>query len=73
VLALCRDLLDAGALPAERLEAWRGPVLCLQIRSLGEAAMLEVGGDGVGFRPVGQPGPAPSMRFGGSPYEEAAE
>jgi hypothetical protein len=47
VLALCRKLIEAGHDPAERLEAYRGDVLCLTVRSIGEAAGLEV--SGVGF------------------------
>jgi hypothetical protein len=31
------------------LEVWRGPVLCLQVRSIGEAAQLRVATHGVGF------------------------
>src|SRR5262245_43967089 len=30
---LCRKLLDAGHDPATPLEAWRGDVLCLRLRS----------------------------------------
>ena len=42
VLALCRALVDAGYDPASPLEAYRGGVLALRIRSIGEAANLEV-------------------------------
>jgi hypothetical protein len=49
VPALCRELLAAGFDPATPLEAYRGPTLCLRIRSIGEAAQLEVTSWGVGF------------------------
>jgi hypothetical protein len=40
VLDLCRQLLAAGYDPASPLEAWRGEILCLCIRSIGEGAWL---------------------------------
>jgi hypothetical protein len=40
ITALCRRLIAAGYYPRSRLEAWRGPVLCLRVRSIGEAAAL---------------------------------
>jgi len=72
VLAICRDLLDAGCFPWEPLEAWRGPVPCLRIRSIGEAAGLEVNAKGTGFQPYRAVRPAPPARFGGSPYDREA-
>ncbi|MFY9839327.1 MAG: hypothetical protein WAK55_23200 [Xanthobacteraceae bacterium] len=48
---MCRKLVEAGHDPATPLEAWRGKTLCLLVRSIGEAARLEVSGEGVGFRP----------------------
>jgi hypothetical protein len=48
ILALCRALIAAGVDPATPLEAWRGPVLALKVRSIGEAARLET--DGIGFK-----------------------
>jgi hypothetical protein len=42
VLALCRKLIEAGHDPATPLEAWRGAILCLRIRSIGEGAQLTV-------------------------------
>jgi hypothetical protein len=42
VPALCRLLIEAGHDPASRLEAWRGDVLCLKVRAIGEAARLTV-------------------------------
>jgi hypothetical protein len=50
VLALCRKLVAAGHDPALPLEAYRGDVLSLRVRSIGEAAGLEINGDGTGFR-----------------------
>jgi Holliday junction resolvase len=38
VLALCRQLIADGHDPGLPLEVWRGPVLCLRVRSIGEAA-----------------------------------
>ena len=38
VLALCRKLIAAGYDPATPLEAYRAATLCLNIRSIGEAA-----------------------------------
>jgi hypothetical protein len=49
VLTICRRLVEAGHDPATPLEAWRGDVLCLRIRSIGEAAQLEPSPRGVGF------------------------
>ena len=45
VLALCRQLVEAGHDPAIPLEAWRNDVLCLRIRSIGEGAQLTVEDD----------------------------
>jgi hypothetical protein len=49
VLALCRKLIKAGYDPRTQLEAYRGDVLCLSVRSLGEGVHLRVAGHGVGF------------------------
>jgi hypothetical protein len=58
VLALCRKLLERGHHPTTPLQAYRGEVLCLRIRSIGEAAGLEVSGGSAGFRPPTRPAPA---------------
>jgi len=50
VLALCRELVEAGHDPACQLHVYRKGVLALRIRSIGEAARLTIRGDGVGFR-----------------------
>ena len=49
VLALCRELIDAGHDPSAPLTAYRGDVECLRIRAIGEAAGLEVNAKGTGF------------------------
>jgi hypothetical protein len=48
VLALCRALIEAGHDPDTPLEAYRGDLLCLRVRSIGEGARLTVedGSDG---------------------------
>ena len=50
VLALCRKLVLAGHDPRRPLHAYRGNVLALRVRSIGEEAQLAIAGDGVGFR-----------------------
>ena len=42
VLALCRALVEAGHDRRRPLEAYRGDVLCLRIRSIGAGAKLTV-------------------------------
>jgi hypothetical protein len=49
VLALCHALLESGHDPAIALEAYRGDVLCLRVRSIGDAAAVEVNARGTGF------------------------
>ena len=61
VLALCRKLVQAGHDPATPLEAYRGDVLCLRVRSIGDGARLEISGEGTGFRQRRQPDAAPSI------------
>lgn len=58
VMALCRRLIEEGCDPVTPLQAYRGDVLCLHVRSIGEAAGLQVSGEGIGFRPQGKPGSA---------------
>jgi hypothetical protein len=48
-LALCRRLVATGHDPGTPLEAWRGDVLALRVRSIGEAARLRVVTHSVGF------------------------
>ena len=45
VLALCRALVTAGQDPNRPLHAYRGDVLCLCVRSIGEGARLAVEDD----------------------------
>jgi hypothetical protein len=61
VLALCRELVAEGCNPATRLEAYRGDTLCLTVRSIGEAAKLEVSGHGAGFTRARDGGSAPPV------------
>jgi hypothetical protein len=63
VLALCRKLLESGVDPRTRLEAYRGDVLCLHVRSIGEAAGLEVNSAGTGFKGAREPRPRPVVRL----------
>jgi hypothetical protein len=50
VLEMCRRLVAAGHHnPASRLYAYRGDVLCLAVRSIGEAARLEINSKGTGL------------------------
>ena len=69
VLALCRKLIEAGHHPNTPIGVYRGDVLCLGIRSIGEAAQLEVNGEGTGFRPRSKPGRASPMRAISEPAE----
>ena len=50
VLALCRELVEAGHDPTCQLHVYRNGALALRVRSIGEAARLTIRGDGVGFR-----------------------
>ena len=49
VLALCRKLIDAGFDPYSPLEAYRDAILALRVRSIGEAAGVEINSAGTGF------------------------
>ena len=49
VLELCRKLLAAGHDRGSRLNVYRGDVLCLRVRSIGEGARLEINAKGTGF------------------------
>jgi hypothetical protein len=49
VLMLCRKLVKAGFDPRTPLEAWRNRTLALRVRSIGEAALLEINSKGTGF------------------------
>jgi hypothetical protein len=51
VIKLCKKLVAAGIGPASPMHVYRGQVLCLHVRSIGEAAGLRVIPDTRG-RPV---------------------
>jgi hypothetical protein len=63
VLAMCRALLAAGIDPDTAMECWRGATLAMRVRSIGEAAGLEIAADGVGFRRLRKPDAAPLVRL----------
>jgi hypothetical protein len=42
VLAMCRQLIEAGHDPELSLRAYRGDVLCITVRTIGEGAALTV-------------------------------
>ena len=42
IFGLCRKLVEAGQDPDRPLEAFRGDVMCIRVRSIGEAAKLVV-------------------------------
>ena len=51
ILALCRQLVESSTYASSApLEAYRGDILCLRVRNIGEAAKLEI--DGMSFRPI---------------------
>ena len=66
VLVLCRHLLEAGHDLATCLQAWRGSILSLTVRSIGEGAKLTVRDDrhGVPRFVAYRPGPAGRGREG---------
>jgi hypothetical protein len=49
ILALCQKLIEAGCDPGRGLNVYRGDVLALRVRSIGEAAGLEINSKGSGF------------------------
>ncbi len=59
VLGLCRALLASGSPSTAAMEAYRGDTLCLSVRSIGEAAELEVNTGGTGFSRRKSPRRAP--------------
>lgn len=65
LLALCRQLIDTDIDPTTALHVYRGDMLCLTVGTIGEAAALEINGEGTGFRPRRQPDAAPPMRRNG--------
>jgi hypothetical protein len=69
VLTICRKLIEAGVHPDRPLHAYRGKTLCLIVRSIGEAARLEINGRGTGFKRRIPVGIAPPMRFATTSHE----
>jgi hypothetical protein len=51
VLGMCRKLIQAGFDPATPLHAYRGDMLCLKVRSIGEGAKWTIQDSNIG-RPV---------------------
>ena len=62
LLRLARLLIRAGFDPTTPLEVYRRRTLALRVRSIGEAASLEINGDGTGFRRLRAPDAAPPVR-----------
>jgi hypothetical protein len=67
VLAICRSLIAAGHDPHKQLRVYRGDVLCLIVRSIGEGAGLTVADDRLG-RPKFRRHTAPQSDVAG-PYD----
>jgi hypothetical protein len=61
-LALCRQLLAAGLDPDRALEVYRGAVLALRVRSIGDAAKLTVKDDNRGVPRLVSYRPGPDGR-----------
>ena len=51
VLALCRKLVEAGYDPCRPLHAYRGEIVAIRVRSIGEGASLAVRDNRLG-RPI---------------------
>jgi hypothetical protein len=49
VLALCRELVATKVDPDRPMHAYRGDMLCLVVRSIGEAAQFDINSKGTGF------------------------
>jgi hypothetical protein len=62
VLRMCRLLVAAGVDPARPLDAFRGSVLALRVRSVGQAAHLRMRGDGIGFETLRCPTASPMRK-----------
>lgn len=61
VLELSKALIKCGIDPATPLDAYRGKILCLKVRSIGEAARLRTATHGVGFEPLPECTSAPPI------------
>ena len=69
ILALCRKLIAAGVDPGRPLHAYRGDVLCLRVRSIGECAKLTVA-EGARDLPRFRQWKAPHFREGSPPARQ---
>ena len=49
ILAICRALVRDGIDPTTPMECYRGDTLALRVRSVGEAANLDLNSKGTGF------------------------
>jgi hypothetical protein len=67
LLELSRKLVANGHDPAMPIEAWRGNILCLRARSIGEAARLRIATHGVGFERLPECTAGPPVRQTGRP------
>jgi hypothetical protein len=73
MLALCRALTEAGHAPNASLQAYRGEILCLRVRSLAEGAALTIREDTKDGRPrfaTYRPGPEGVRSVGGQPQSD---
>jgi len=61
VLLLCRKLVAAGHDPTTPMQVFRGDVLALIVRSIGEGAGLRIGSHAVGFARDPECGASPSI------------
>jgi hypothetical protein len=73
VLAMCRQLLAAGLDPDQAMEVYRGATLALRVRSIGEAAKLEINSHGTAFVARRERRTASPMRQTDSPLSPARE
>lgn len=62
VLILCRELIAAGCDPDRAMEVYRGATLALHVRSIGQAAGLEINSHGTAFIARRARRAAPPMR-----------
>ena len=65
VIVLCRELVEKAVDPRRPLTACRGEIVCLYVRSIGEAARLEVASNSHGFIARDGLRRRPPMRSGG--------
>jgi hypothetical protein len=65
VLFACRRVINAGHDPSTPMHVFRGNTLALVIRTIGEAARLEINAYGTGFRPRREADAARPVRIQG--------